>query len=222
MSNKIFIGLVDDHTLFRQGIKTLCNSFDNMSVILEARNGIELLEKLKSATEFPDLLLLDLEMPDMDGIETLKNIKDHYSNIKTIVLSIHNEERFILHLIQNGANAYLFKDCETDELEKAIRSVNNEGYYFPQVILKTMQNNALKTKHRISTSNPFVDLTEREREILTLICQEYTTAEIAEKLFISARTAEGHRNNLLLKTSSKNTAGLVIFAIKHNLYLPKL
>jgi DNA-binding NarL/FixJ family response regulator len=222
MSDKIFIGLADDHNLFRQGIKTLCNSFDNMLVILEAGNGIELLNKLKNATEFPDVLLLDLEMPEMDGIETLKKIKEHYSNIKIIILSIHNQERYVLHLIQNGANAYLFKDCETDELERAIRAVNNEGYYFPPMILKTIQQSTIKTKHKISASNPFVDLTEREKEILSLICQEYTTPEIAEKLFISARTAEGHRNNLLLKTNSKNTAGLVIFAIKHNLFMPQL
>ncbi len=220
MDSKIKIGIVDDQQLFRKGVASLCNSFNNVSVVLEAGDGNELLKMIPELQELPDILLLDLNMPGMDGMETTKRLKRTFPSIKIIILTIYNEDRFILHLLESGANAYLFKDCEPVEFEKAIRAVYNDGYYFSEFILKVLHESSQKPRKNISGENPFVDITAREKDVLLLICEEYTTQEIADKLFISARTAEGHRNNLLVKTGCKNTAGLVIFAIKNKLFMP--
>lgn len=221
MSAQIKICITDDQLLFRKGVASLCNSFVDVEVVMEANNGKHLLEQLNETSNIPHVALLDLNMPEMDGIETTKQLKKKYPTIKIIILTIYNEDRFILHLMECGANAYLFKECEPDEFEKAIRAVAADGYYFSDFILTILHKNSIKNKHKLSSTNPFIDITEREREILLLICQEFTTQEIAEQLFISPRTVDGHRNNLLVKTGVKNTAGLVIFAIKNEVYVPQ-
>lgn len=220
MEQKIRIGIVDDQHLFRKGVISLCNSFKNVDVVLEASNGSELYELFNINKDLPEVLLLDLNMPEIDGIEVTKHLKKTHPAVKIIILTIYNEDRFILHLLECGANAYLLKDCEPEDLEKAIHAVFNDGYFFSDFILKLLHKNSGKPKRTISSSHPFIDISDREKDVLLLICEEYTTPEIAEKLFISPRTAEGHRNNLLIKTGCKNTAGLVIFAIKNQLFIP--
>jgi DNA-binding NarL/FixJ family response regulator len=216
-SETITIGIADDQSLFRKGLISLINSFSGVKTTLEASNGNDLLTQLSLNPLLPEVLLLDLKMPELDGIETTKEIRKQYPNIKIIILSIYNEERFILHLLECGAHAYLFKDVEPIELERAIRSVSNEGFYFTDKILEVLQNQQNKRKTILNFDYSQNNISKRELEVLELICAEFTTEEISEKLFISPRTVEGHRNNLLVKTGAKNIAGLVVFAFKNGI-----
>lgn len=219
---EIKIGIVDDHKLFRKGIANICNSFTNVSVVLEADNGKQLIEQLQNQKNIPDIILLDLNMPEMDGIETMKQLKKIQPSIKNIILSIYNEERIIFHLVECGARGYLFKNCELEELENSIRVVASKGFYFPGNIIELLQDYLQRAKNKMYASATFVDITDREKEILVLICEQYTAEEIGKKLFISKRTVEGHKNHLLLKSGCKNVAGLAIFAIKNRIYFPAL
>ena len=188
-----------------------------MLVIIEANNGIELLEKISCTDEIVDVALLDISMPGMNGLETLMKIKILYPYIKNIMLTVHEEEKYIVKLIDAGANAYLAKNTEPNEVEKAIQTVVEKDFYFNAQTIEAMRNGFRYNKRKISLQAADV-LTTREKEILQLICKEYSTPEIANQLFISERTVEGHRNNLLQKAYCKNTAGLVVFAIKNDLY----
>jgi DNA-binding NarL/FixJ family response regulator len=219
--NMINIAIADDQMLFRKGMAAIINAFENMSVTCEADNGRKLLGFLETATQRPDAILMDLSMPDLNGIDTMKIIHELYPEQKVIILSIHNEEKFVVHLIELGASAYLFKNSEPEDVEKAIRGVIEKGFYFSEDTLNTFHKRLSNKKTHVSVhDNIPIILSTREVEVLNLICQELTAQEIAEKLFISVRTVDGHRNNLLEKTGARNTAGLVIFAIKNNLVNP--
>lgn len=214
----IRIALTDDQLLFRQGLASLISSTDGLELVMQADNGIDCLEKLSSIPDPPDIILMDMEMPGMDGIELNKALHNKYPSIKVIVLSVHANERLIAHMIEAGASGYLIKNCDKEELLGAIESVVSSGYHINTKVLKAIQAAAgKKNKTLKNVSHIDIDISEREKEILGLICKELSNAEIAEKLFISIRTVEGHRNNLLLKTGCKNTAGLVVFAIKNQL-----
>jgi DNA-binding NarL/FixJ family response regulator len=168
--------------------------------------------------ELPDILLMDMSMPEMDGLELSKILFAIYPTVRIIVLSVHNQERIIATMITAGASAYLFKNCDRQELILAIKTTHQTGFYINRQALLAIQETANmrnKTVRRLEEETN--GLTVREKEILTLICQEKSSIEIAESLFLSVRTVEGHRNNILLKTQSRNTAGLVIFAVKHQL-----
>ena len=215
----IRLGLIDDQNLFRQSLSTLLSTVDEYELMMDTESGEACLEMLKGMNTLPHILLLDLEMPGMDGIELNKELQKRYPQIKVIVLSVYTKERLISQTIENGACGYLIKNCGRDELCTAINTVFKSGFYMNINVVKAIQhksrtkNNAIK-----NTNNIDVDLTQREAEILRYICKEYSNAEIAEKLFISVRTVEGHRTNLLLKTGCKNTAGLALFAVKHNIF----
>ena len=214
----IRIALTDDQLLFRQGLASLISGVSGLELVMEADNGIDCLEKLSSMPDPPDIILMDMEMPGTDGIELNKALHAKYPSIKVIVLSVHANERLIAHMIEAGASGYLVKNCDKEELLAAIDSVISSGYYISTNVLKAIQAAAgKKNKTLKNVSHIDIDISEREKEILGLICKELSNAEIAEKLFISIRTVEGHRNNLLLKTGCKNTAGLVVFAIKNKL-----
>jgi len=174
---------------------------------------------LQMSTSLPDIALIDMHMPEMNGVELNKILQERYPSIKVIVLSVYDQERFIGKMIEAGACGYLTKNCEISELITAVKTTYTTGFYFNQATLQAMRKaSQYKAGEIKSLSNIAITLTERENEILTLLCQEFTNAEIGEKLFISTRTVEGHRNNLLLKTGCRNTAGLVIFAIKNGLF----
>ena len=211
----INVALTDDHNLFRQGIKYLLGLMDGIDLIFETSGGTELMEKLE--TNVPDVLLLDLDMPGPNGIETLKQIRPTYPDLGVIILTTYNDTKMMAYLMELGANSYLLKDCEAETLERAIRGVYNEGYYFTREVSSAM----LKGLKGHSRKKPVLDnkntLTEREVEVLQLICEEHTAKEIADKLFISIRTAEGHRRHLIEKLGVKNTAGLIVKAIKENI-----
>ena len=214
----IKIALADDQVLFLNGMRLIIDSFENMDLIIEAENGQQLIDKLKYKT--PDVLLLDLKMPIMDGEEVTKYLKIHYPNIKILLLTMYDDDRLINHLMELGANGYLLKNDPPEEVREAIKTVFKKDFYFNDRISKALLS-GIKNKGKTFTNsgsiNGPVSLTKRELEILKLICQQMTTAEIAQQLFISVRTVEGHRKNLLEKTGSRNSAGLVIFAYKNNM-----
>lgn len=215
---KISIGFADDQRLFRQSLATVIRAVPDFDLLMEAENGIDCLSQFESKALVPEILLMDMEMPGMDGIELNEKIHKDYPGVKVIVLSVYNRERLISSMISAGACGYLEKNCDTEELITAIRTVHKSGFYVNASVLKAIQKNSSQTKHRREKSGSNVVLTTREKEVLRLICKENSNAEIADSLFISVRTAEGHRNNLLMKTGCRNTAGLVLFAIKQGIY----
>jgi DNA-binding NarL/FixJ family response regulator len=212
----INIAIADDQKLFRKGMAALIGSFNEMVLVFEAENGRELLNQCESATTKPDVILLDLSMPELNGLETLKILKDEFPAIRVIILTIHEAESFIVATIHAGANGYLAKNAEPEEVEKAIREVFKNDFYFTMPMLEVMRKGLTK-KTQTPTLESENKLTARELEILQLICKQFNSSEIAEKLFLSNRTVEGHRNNLLLKTGCRNTAGLVLYALRQKL-----
>ena len=213
---EINIAIADDQKLFRKGMVALVGTFDGMSLIFEAGNGRELLELCESFAAKPDVILLDLSMPELNGLDTLKILKEKYPAIGVIILTVHEAESFVLATIQAGANGYLAKNAEPEEVELSIREVHKNGFYFTVPMLQLLRK-GLASKNQTVTLNDEHNLTSREKEVLKLICKQLNSGEIAEKLFLSNRTVEGHRNNLLLKTGSRNTAGLVLYALKYKL-----
>jgi len=158
---------------------------------------------------------MDIKMPVMDGLMCTSKIHTLFPEVKVIILTMYDDERYILHLLESGANGYLLKNAEPEEVEQSIMSVFKNGYYFNDHISKVMHKGLLNKSRPIL--GEIEKLTDREREILQLICLEYTAQEIAQKLFLSVRTIEGHKKNLLRKTDTKNTAGLVVFALTNGI-----
>ncbi len=213
---KISIAVADDHALFRRGMVSLLNNMnDDFAVVIEASNGQELIDALP--LEMPNVILMDLQMPVLDGIRATEQIKKTYPHIKVIVISMHDEDQFVTRLMELGANGYLLKDADPDEVEKAIYTVVKEDYYYGAFLIKVMHNRfTQKPSKREQTKLLLpVDLSDRELEILKLICEGQTTPQIADMLFISTRTVEGHRNRLMEKTGTKNVAGLVAWAVRN-------
>jgi len=211
--NKFNIVIADDHKLFRKGLIALLSDFDFIGEIEEASNGEELLETLANTDLLPDVILLDLRMPVMDGLEAQQQIRKLYPDIKVIILTMEDDEQYILHLISEGVNGYLLKNADPDEMEKAIQKVMEQGFYFSEDISK-LAFKGLSHKDKPATAVN-LDLNERELQILELICNEFTATEIADKLCLSVRTIEGYRQKLIDKAGVKNIAGLVVFAVKN-------
>ena len=215
---KIKLVIADDQVLFLKGLRLLINTFDTIELLAEAENGLELLSAIE--VHSPDVVLIDLKMPVMDGIEAIKRIKVEYPDVKIILLSMYHDESIINLVMSLGANGYLLKNEEPQILKEAIETVYKKDFYFNEytsrALLKgTKEPSIRKGKSRLLQEN---QLTPREIEILKLICQEFTSSEIANKLFISIRTVEGHRKNLLEKADVRNTAGLVLFAMKNGIF----
>ncbi|QHI34839.1 Transcriptional regulatory protein DegU [Kordia antarctica] len=212
----IQIALVDDHLLFREGIKAIFQEEKNMEISLEASDGEEFLNSLKNSVIKPNVVLLDIRMPNLDGYATAEILLKEYPEMKIIILTMHEEERHIIRMIELGVNGYLMKNASPDEVVECIECVLEHDYYFNNKITNIMRK-ILMYKGKRTVDNMIYDLTEREKEVLELICKEFTAKEIGEKLFISFRTVEGHRKKLLAKLNVKNTAGLVVFALKNEI-----
>lgn len=208
------MAVVDDQLLFRRGIISLIKEFEEIEVVIEAGNGKELIEAIKKRK--PHIVLLDLQMPVMDGIETTAYLCEKYPDIKILILTMHDDDEFILHLIEKGANGFLLKNNSIDIVIDAIYSIVENGYYFNDRISKTMIKGLVRSK-KIKPVFQSVSLSDREIEVIMLICKEYTNKEISERLCISIRTVENHRDKILEKTGARNTAGIVMFALKNNL-----
>ncbi|KAF2326265.1 response regulator transcription factor [Flavobacterium daemonense] len=216
MNAAIKIALVDDEVLFRKGIAFLLQREDNIEIIFEASNGEELLESLNKCEIKPDIIIMDLKMPLLNGVEATKIIRKAHPDIKIIALTSYDSKSFIANMIQIGAVAYLIKNTTPKDLILTINEVAKKGFYYNESVLKTIQDTIVSSKNsKVNLETGF--LSPREIEILQLICQQKTTTEIAEHLFLSPRTVEGHRNNLLLKTESRNIAGLVVYAIQNEI-----
>ncbi|PKB17724.1 response regulator transcription factor [Flavobacterium sp. 5] len=216
MSKTIKIILVDDEVLFRKGISFLLTREENIEVVFEASNGLELMEFLKSDNPKPDIIIMDLKMPLLNGIEATKIIRKDFPDIKIIALTSYDSKSFIANMVDVGAVSYLVKNTTPQELFATINEVAEKGFYYSDYVMNIIQKDIVSNKKsKCSFDTNFI--TSRELEVLQLICKQKSTIEIGEKLFISPRTVEGHRNNLLLKTESKNIAGLVVFAIQHEL-----
>ncbi|MEM6722331.1 MAG: response regulator transcription factor [Bacteroidota bacterium] len=213
--NHISIAIADDEALFRKGMSMLLNAYENLQVVLEAENGEDLLEKLVTSIQFPDILLLDLKMPKMNGIEAAKRIQKKYPKLRIIVISTHFSRAFIINMIELSAVAYLPKNSQPEEVVETIEEVYKKGFHYNDEVMAIIRENIISKKKPKAQFS--VQLTNREKEVLKLICEQYTAPEIAKKLFISARTVDGHRNNLLAKLNCRNVAGLVVYVLQNQL-----
>ena len=220
VSEKLNIAIADDHVLFRKGLVSLLGDFEFVGQVSEASDGLELLELLKMASPMPDVVLLDLRMPVMDGVEATDRIRELYPDLKIIILTMQDDENFIVYMIEKGINGYLLKDVEPEELEKALLTLRSRDYYFNEKLTDLVVK-GLFLKGRKPAGIYYETLfSERELEVLRLICEEYTNAEMAEKLNVSKRTIDSHRNSLLEKSGVKNAAGLVLYAVRNGIVKP--
>ena len=208
----INLAIADDHKIFRNGLKATLEDCPEFNLVIEASNGKELIGQL--ATRTPDVILLDIKMPEMDGMQTAAHLNQHFKQIRILALSMHNEDKYIVDMMKAGASGYLLKNAEPEEIIEAILTVHNKGFYFNERLSVTLIKQLVGPSYAESSSTHQVDLNDREIEVLKLVCQEYSNQEIADKIFLSVRTVEGYRARLFEKTCSKNLVGLVMFAIK--------
>ena len=210
--------IVDDHKIVRDGIKSMLASNPEIQILGEASNGKEAVEFIDSSTIETDLVLMDINMPEMNGIEATTQIKQNSSGTKVLALTMLNEQQHIRKMIEVGASGYILKSSSKEELVEAIKKIHRGSHHFSeeaaQAILQDLVNPELTKK----ASDIHIQITDREKDVLQLIVEEYTNQEIADKLFISVRTVDAHRRNLLQKIGAKNTAGLVRYAIEKNLF----
>ena len=210
-NKSIQIILVDDHSLFRDGLKKLINAFGAYEVAAEASNGVEFLEILDFMT--PEIVLLDISMPVMDGLTAISLALEKQPNLKIIVLSMYGEEEYYHKMSNAGAKGFLLKDSTIEEVQTALDTVYQGGHYFSQELLM----NIVSTRQSGSNELSSIELSEREQEVLILISRGMSNNDIADVLFISKRTVEKHRANLLEKTECNNTATLVMWAIRNKI-----
>ncbi len=211
--SRIKIAIADDYKIFREGLKVGLSSDTELQIILEADNGEELLKEMEENT--PDVILMDLKMPLMDGMEATKEVRKKYPTVKVLVVSMYDDDKFVIHLMENGANGYLLKNAEPDEIRRSIHAVHENGYYFNDLVNKALLKKLVQKNNLKPSFNKNVELTEREMQVLKLICEEKTANEIGKEIFLSPRSVEGIRQRLIEKIGVRNTAGLVMFAIKN-------
>lgn len=208
------IGIADDHRLFRTSLKLLINSFANMEVVLDAENGNDLLNKLEKIPV--DIVLLDIQMPDLDGFETCSILIEKHPNIKILIVSQLNSKENITKALSLGVNGYFTKNSDPEEIEKAILNVGHHDLFFGKDIGMVMKG-YLELHGSIIPELPSMQVSKRELEIIKLACKEYSSAEIAAKLFISARTVDSHRKHLMEKFEAKNFVGVILQCLKNEI-----
>jgi DNA-binding NarL/FixJ family response regulator len=212
MNNPIKVIIADDHVLFRAGVKSALSMHKDIKMIAEADNGMQLLTILKHIQ--PDVILLDIQMPIMDGITTLPEIKKLYPDIRVIMLTMHNDHSMISKLMELGANAYLTKNSDSEVIHEAVKTVFEQEFFFNQ-LTNTALIDALRVKRQAEAAMPVdAKLTDKEISILRMICEERSTKEIADLVELSPRTVEAIRDKLKVKTGAKSLAGLVMYAVK--------
>lgn len=203
--------IADDHALFRTGVRTALSANAGIKMIGEAQNGRHLLELLQTIT--PDVILLDIQMPVMDGLSTLPEVKRLYPNVKVIMLSMINDPSMVSRMMELGANGYLTKDSDPGVIWEAIVTAHNNEFYFNDLTNKAMLN-GLRTRQAVTPAPVDVALTDKEITILKLMCEEKTTREIADMVDLSPRTVEAIRDKIKIKAGVKSMAGLVMYAVK--------
>ncbi len=209
------IAITDDHMLFRKSLKLLIGSFENMEVVAGASHGKELLEKLETVSV--DILLLDLQMPVMDGFETCRKVNELYPDVKILVLTLMNEADTIKRVMEMGVHGYFTKNTDPYELKNAILKLNDDGFYFEKSLTSVIQHILDDPSPAVKTSQSLT-FTEREMEILRLTLKEYSGREIAIELNISPRTVEKHKRNLMDKIGAKNFIGVMTYALLHEFF----
>jgi DNA-binding NarL/FixJ family response regulator len=208
--------LVDDHVLLRNGLANLIESFGNYKVLFGANNGKAFIEKLDP--EFlPELVLLDINMPGMDGYETCLWIKKNYPYIKVLALSMYDNENSIIRMFKAGAKGYILKDCDPAELKAALDAVLTKGFYYSEMVTGKLINTINSLDKKESTAKSVIKLNDREIMFLKLACTELSYKEIADKMFVSPRTVDGYRDALFEKLNLKTRVGLVMYSIKNGI-----
>jgi len=213
MSNKIKLIIVDDHEIFRNGLKMVLSRLKYIDITGEAENGSEFLQMLNPAN-LPDIVLMDIEMPQMNGIDATRMALEKYPDLRIIALTMFNEDEYIQNMIDLGVKGFLIKNINKETLDRAIQTVNNGGSFYSEELFSFFTRQLSKDTQKKSD---VPELTRREKEILQLICEGLSNIEIAEALYISERTVIGHKSNLLAKTGCKNTLSLVSYAIKNRM-----
>lgn len=206
------VALIDDHALIRNALKELINRFANFEVVIDVSNGQELIKALQQTPQPPDIALIDINMPIMDGFATAAYLQVHYPNIKMLALTVNNDDESVIKMLGLGAVGYLLKDAETDDLQAALVGVIADGYYHNELVHNTL----LRAVKPIPTrfSSPIFVLQGREEEFLKLACTELTYKEIADQMCLSPRTIDGYRESLFEKLGLRSRVGLVLFAIR--------
>jgi two-component system, NarL family, response regulator DegU len=210
MKKRLKIFIADDHTLFRKAMVNLIKAFENVEEVKDAENGKELLTLIKY--QQPDVAIVDLQMPVMDGTETCEAIFAKYPDVKVIVLTMHDSDKYILHMMEMGVHAFLLKNTEPEELERAIDSVIEKDFYHNDLVSAVLRKNMREKKQGHRPSFNAIELSEREKEIVMLVCQEMTIKEIGQKLSLSEHTVRNHRSNIMDKVGVSNMVGLVKYA----------
>jgi len=215
--NTIRIIIADDHKMFREGLKEILGKEKHIVIVDEAGDGTETLKKMKQHK--PDLVLMDIDMPEINGIETTRKILSEHPETRVLVLSMHSDSKYILSMLEAGAKGYILKTSGKEEMIAAINTIANGDSYFSNQVSSRIREQLQRNKKRQNMPTPYehTPLTPREYEVLKMIAMEYSNPEIAEKLYISIRTVDTHRRNLLEKLGAKNTAGLVKYALKMGL-----
>ncbi len=212
--SRINICIVDDHNLFRKAMVRLLKTFKRIQEVTEAQNGKDLIKLLSKQT--PDVILLDLEMPVMNGVETAEFVIRKYPDVKLIVLTQHDSEKYILHMLEMGVHSFLLKNANPDELERAIYSVHDKDFYHNDLISSVMRKSiALRAEKPVFSK--LAELSDREKEIFKLICEELSLKEIGHRLNISDKTIHSHKANIQSKLGVKNTVGMIKYAYESGL-----
>ena len=216
MSETKYIAIVDDHTMFRKGLMALVNLFPNYEILFDASNGKDFIAQL-NPKKLPDIVLMDITMPEMDGYLTAEWLHNNYPDIKILALSTMDSEAAIIKMIKSGAKGYVLKDAEPDELKLAFDEVMSQGYFYNELVTRKVLKGVGQLVDSKNPTSIFVKLTDRETEFLKYACTEMTYKEIADKMFVSVRTVEGYRDALCEKLDLKSRVGLAMYAIKNQL-----
>jgi DNA-binding NarL/FixJ family response regulator len=216
--DKIKIGIIDDEVLILNLLESFFNSLEDIEVLLTSTSGTDTLTTLEKTNEIPDLFLLDFKMNGLNGAELTEALKLKYPHIRVIIISSYYKKSLIGYIQRNNIDAFLPKGLEPNELSRIVRIVHSRGHFFTKEQISVMQTQV--SQKSLAPKYQGEALTSREKEILQCICEQSTAKETGERLFITQRTVEGHRNSLLQKTGAKNSTGLVIYAISNNLYDP--
>lgn len=209
-NDKILIAIIDDHTLFRNGVASLMREFEELDVVFEAENGEQMQYMLAKHT-LPQVILMDINMPVMDGYQATRWVKERYPQIKILALSMFEDDKAVIRMIKSGAGGYVLKESKPRELLEAIKNINEKGVFINDMV-------SGKLIRTVAQKDEMPDLSKKELEFLQLCCSELTYKEIAEQMFVSPRTVDNYRESLFLKLNIKTRTGLVLYAIKNEIF----
>ena len=219
MTETKYIAVVDDHAMFRKGICSLINLFPGYQVLFDAENGADFIKRVSQAS-IPEIVLLDIAMPDMDGYATALWIKNNHPSIRVLALSTMDAETAIIKMIQNGAKGYVLKDAEPSELKRAFDEVLSLGYYYNDLVSRKILNSINQLTESQNGINSFYKISDRELQFLKLACTEQTYVEIAKQMFVSERTIDGYRDALFKKLNVSSRVGLAMYAVRNGIVKP--